>query len=187
MPTENIAPEEITGTWELDPAHTRLGFMARHAMVTKVRGSFEHFAGEADINAQDPERSNAEVSIDTASITTGQTQRDEHLRSADFFDVTTFPALTFTSTKIVDKGNFVYEVTGDLNIKDVTKSVNFDLEFTGAVTDPFGNQRIGFEGKLVISRKDWGLVWNAPLQKGAGLLVSDEVAIELDLSLIKKS
>ncbi|MGA4506592.1 YceI family protein [Propionibacteriaceae bacterium G1746] len=174
----------INGTFTIDPAHTRLGFVARHAMVTKVRGSFDELEGTASGDGQNPESAQINVVAKAASISTGQGGRDEHVRGADFLDVEQFPNVTFTSTdvKVVDEDTL--KVTGDLTIKDVTKPVTIDFDFNGQAQDPFGNTRIGFEGKTKISRKEWGLTWNAALETG-GVLVSDEIALELEVSAIK--
>lgn len=179
----SAAIEDLTGEYQIDSAHTRLGFVARHAMVTKVRGSFKEIEGTIVIDAQSPENSKARLTMKSASITTGQEQRDTHLRSGDFFDVEKYPEVTFTSTSITGSGD-KFECTGDLTIKDVTKSVTVDLEFTGSAKDPFGNLRAGFEGGTEISRKDWGLEWNAALETG-GFLVSDKIKLEFDVSAIK--
>jgi polyisoprenoid-binding protein YceI len=177
------AIEDMTGEYQLDVAHTRLGFVARHAMVTKVRGSFKEFDGKMFINQEDPSQSTVELRIQTASVDTGQEQRDAHLRSPDFFDVENYPEMIFRTTKISGKGQD-FKVKGDLTIKDTTKSVEIELEFTGSAKDPFGNMRAGFEGKTEVNRKDWGLEWNAALETG-GFLVSDKVQLEFDISAIK--
>ncbi len=184
MTTATQAIADLAGHYELDPAHSRLGFVARHAMVTKVRGQFTEFAGTGHLDITDPVTSSAEVRVNVASINTQQEQRDEHLRSADFFDVANHPEIVFRSAAVerVDDSNF--RVTGDLTINDVTRPLTIDLESTGIAKDPFGNVRAGFEGSVVISRKDWGLQWNAALETG-GVLVSDKVTLELDLSAIK--
>src|SRR5579875_3293980 len=178
--------QELTGTYKLDPAHTRLGFVARHAMVTKVRGSFAEFEGTLQIDANEPANSSGSVTIQVKSIDTGIGQRDDHLRTNDFFDAPNFPEISFKSTavEVVDPTHF--NVTGDLTIRETTKPVTVELEFTGAAKDPFGNDRIGFEGTTVINRKDFGVNFNAPLEAG-GVLVSDKVTLELDISAIKEA
>lgn len=178
------AIEDLTGDYQLDVAHTRLGFTARHAMVTKVRGSFGEFEGTAHLDAADPSKSTAELHIKTASIATGQEQRDAHLRTNDFLDIETYPEMTFLSTEVEKVDDANYRVTGDLTIKDTTKPLTIDVEFTGSAKDPFGNLRAGFEGTAVINRKDWGVNWNAALETG-GFLVSDRVNLEFDISAIK--
>ncbi|MGV1003541.1 MAG: YceI family protein [Candidatus Nanopelagicales bacterium] len=170
------------GTWNLDPSHSRLGFVARHAMVTKVRGSFNKFEGSFVIDPAQPEATTAKVSVELGSVDTGSPDRDAHLRSADFFDVENNPTMEFVSTAVRQDGaEFV--LTGDLTIKGVTRPVELELEPTGAATDPFGNHRVGFEGKAEISRKDFGLTWNVALETG-GLLVSDKIKLQLDISAV---
>ncbi|HUR73787.1 MAG TPA: YceI family protein [Sporichthya sp.] len=182
--TASTISPALTGSYTLDTTHSRLGFSARHAMVTKVRGAFADFAGTAVLDAEDPSRSHAEVTIQVASVDTGNAQRDEHLRTNDFFDAATYPEIRFVSTKAEALGEDNYRLTGDLTIKDVTKSVAVDFEFTGLVADPWGNQRAGFEGKAVINRKDWGVNFNAALEAG-GVLVSEKITLEFDISAIK--
>jgi len=177
--------ESLTGTYKLDPTHTRLGFVARHAMVTKVRGQFNQFSGTLEINAEDPSKSSAEISIDVASVTTGNQDRDTHLRTNDFFDVPNFPTWTFKSTSAEKVGEDTYRLTGDLTIKDTTKPITIDFEHTGAAKDPWGNTRIGFEGRTTVNRKDWGIGWNVALEAG-GVLVGEKVTLELDVSAVKE-
>ncbi|MHB1444518.1 MAG: YceI family protein [Acidimicrobiales bacterium] len=177
--------ESLTGTYSLDPTHTRLGFVARHAMVTKVRGQFNQFSGVLNIDAEDPSKSTAEVSIDVASVTTGNEDRDNHLRTNDFFDVPNFPTWTFKSTSAEKVGEDTYRITGDLTIKDTTKPISIDFEHTGAAKDPWGNTRIGFEGRATVNRKDWGIGWNVALEAG-GVLVGEKVTLEVDVSAVKK-
>ena len=177
-------PTTLTGTYAIDPTHSRIGFVARHAMVTKVRGSFNEFDGTGYFDADDPAGSHLELRIKTASIDTRNADRDAHLRSNDFFDMETYPEITFTSTSVEQVGADDYRVTGDLTIKGITKAVTVDLEYTGSATDPFGNQRIGFEGKTTINRKDWGVTWNAALEAG-GVLVSEKVTLEFEVSAVR--
>ena len=176
--------EELTGEYTIDPSHTRIGFVARHAMVTKVRGAFKDFAGSFHIDAEDPENSRADLTIQTKSIDTRNADRDAHLRSNDFFAMDEYPEITFSATAVehVDQAN--YKVTGDLTIKGITKPVTIDLEHTGAAIDPWGNLRVGFEGSVSVNRKDWGVNWNAALEAG-GVLVSDRVTLEFDVSATK--
>ena len=175
---------DISGDYALDATHTRLGFSTRHAMVTTVRGLFGEFAGTAQIDASTPSQSSVSLSIQVASVDTGVADRDGHLRSPDFFDAETFPTMTFTSTSVERDDEGVWQITGDLTIKDVTKSVRIPFEESGSARDPFGNVRVGFEGATTISRKDWGLTWNAALETG-GVLVSDKVKLDFDISAIK--
>jgi polyisoprenoid-binding protein YceI len=176
--------ESLTGEYTLDASHSRIGFVARHAMVTKVRGSFNDVTGTGHFDLEDPAKTSFEVVIQAKSIDTRNADRDNHLRSNDFFDMEKYPEIRFTSTKaeLTDVGH--RRVTGDLTIKGVTKPVSIDFEFTGSAVDPFGNNRIGFEGSTTVSRKDWGIEWNAPLEAG-GVLVGDKVTLELDISAIK--
>nr|WP_269204648.1 YceI family protein [Motilibacter deserti] len=168
----------------MDVAHTRIGFVARHAMVTKVRGSFKEFEGRAHLDATDPTKSTAELTIKVASIDTGQEQRDAHLRTNDFFDAPSFPDLTFKSTSVEKLDDTTFRMTGDLTVKETTKPVSVEFEFTGSAKDPFGNLRAGFEGRTTINRKDWGVNWNAALETG-GFLVSDKIVLEFDISAVK--
>ncbi|SDT18073.1 Polyisoprenoid-binding protein YceI [Brevibacterium siliguriense] len=173
----------ITGHWDIDPSHSRLGFSTRHAMVSRVRGAFNDVSGFADI-AEDLANSKAEVIIQTASVDTRTEARDEHLRSADFFDVETYPEIRFVSSAIDEVDESSYIVTGELTIRDMAKTVSVPLELIGIETDPDGNLRAGLEGSRRIDRKDWGVTWNTKLDSG-GVLVSDKITLEFELSLIK--
>ena len=176
----------LTGSYTLDPAHSRIGFVARHAMVTKVRGSFNEFHGTAMIDVEDPARSAVTVTIQAASIDTRNAQRDEHLRTGDFLEVSSHPEITFVSTEFRRTGETEVEITGDLTIKGVTRPVTVPFTFEGMATDPFGNLRLGFEGSASVNRSDFGLTWNAALETG-GVLVSDRIALEFEISAIKNS
>lgn len=181
----NVADNsQLTGTWTIDPTHTRIGFNSRHAMVTKVRGAFNDVSGTAVLDLEDTDASHVEVVVRMDSIDTRNEQRDGHLRSADFFDVENYPTMTFRSTHVeeVDDGGFI--VSGELTIRDTTRPMSIPLSFTGVATDPFGNLRAGFEGTRRIDRRDWGVAWNTPLDAG-GLLVSEKITLEFELSLIK--
>src|SRR5215831_5086910 len=173
---------ELTGDYILDTAYTRIGFVARHTMATKVRGQFGEFEGSAHLDGGDPPKSSAELTIQAKSIQTRNQQRDQALRSK-FLDMDNQPAITFTSTGVeqVDETNF--KVTGDLTIRGVTKPVTVDFELTGAENDPWGNFRVGFEGSVTINRKDWGVNWNA----ATGVLVSEKVTLEFDVAAIRQS
>lgn len=175
---------EYAGTWAIDTSHSRLGFEARHAVVTKVRGHFADFEGTVVVGA-DLAASSVTVSAKLDSIDTGSADRDGHLKSADFFDVENTNDLSFVSTGITPKGDD-FVVAGNLTIKGVTQPVELTVELGGIATDPFGNVRAGFEGKGEISRKDFGLTWNVALETG-GLLVSDNIKLQLDISAIKQA
>jgi polyisoprenoid-binding protein YceI len=177
---------QLSGTYTLDPSHTRIGFVARHAMVTKVRGSFNDFDGSAVLDGGDPAHSSARVTIQAASIDTRNAQRDEHLRSNDFLAMEEYPEITFVSTSVRPAGDRDFELSGDLTIKGVTRAVSIPFTFEGAATDPFGNLRVGFEGSVTINRKDYGVSWNAALEAG-GVLVSDKVTLEFDVSAVKST
>jgi polyisoprenoid-binding protein YceI len=183
---QQVSLADLAGEYTLDPAHSRIGFVARHAMVTKVRGSFNDVQGSGYFEPESPEKSHFEVKINATSIDTRNPDRDAHLRGNDFFDMETYPEISFVSTSIEAPDPNTYRVTGDLTIKGVTKSITFDLEFTGAALDPFGNNRIGFEGSVTVNRKDWGISWNAALETG-GVLVSEKVVLEFELAAIKKT
>ncbi len=184
VPT-TVVPADLTGEFVIDPTHSSIGFTARHAMVTKVRGTFEQFEGKAHLDAADPAASSAEVTIQVAGINTRQAQRDEHLRTNDFFDAPSFPEITFRSTGVEVVSVDTFRLTGDLTVKGTTKPVTIDFEHTGIATDVYNNVRAGFEGKAVINRSDFGVTWNAPLETG-GVLVSDKIVLEFDISAIKQ-
>jgi len=177
---------QLSGTYTIDPAHTRIGFVARHAMVTKVRGAFNDFTGTAVLDGADPAKSSATVTIQVASIDTRNAQRDEHLRGNDFLALAEYPQITFVSTglRLTDATGF--EVTGDLSIKGVTNAITIPFTYEGAATDPFGNLRLGFEGAVTINRRDYGVTWNAALETG-GLLVSDKIVLEFEVSAIRNA
>lgn len=184
--SSTVLDPALTGTYVLDPAHSRLGFMARHAMVTKVRGHFNEVEGSGFLDFDNPEKSNAKAVIKVASIDTGNEQRDGHLRANDFFDAPAFPEITFQSTGVerVDDENF--KLSGDLTIKGITKPITIDFEYTGSALDPMGNQRAGFEGKVTVARSDWGINFNAVLDAG-GVLVSEKVVLEFDISAVRQA
>jgi polyisoprenoid-binding protein YceI len=180
--TPSVAVENISGDYTLDPSHTRIGFSARHAMVTKVRGNFDQFEGTAHVDTANPANSSVTVTIEAASVTTGNEQRDGHLKTPDFFDIANYPQITFVSTD-VERDGTEWAITGDLTINGVTKSVTVPFEETGSAKDPFGNTRVGFEGEVTIDRTDWNLSFNAALETG-GVLVSEKVKLEFDISAI---
>ncbi|MEO8898192.1 MAG: YceI family protein [Candidatus Dormibacter sp.] len=165
--------------WSLDPHHTHVGFSAKHLGVATVRGRFAKVDAELALDdPEDPTTGRGSVTIDAASINTGNEQREAHLRSADFLDVETYPTITFT-VKRVERSGDDYEVIGDLIIKGVTKEVTLAYEHNGAVVDPYGNTKVGGTLTGTINRSDWGLKWNVPLGQG-GWLVSEKVTIEID-------
>jgi polyisoprenoid-binding protein YceI len=183
----DLAPslKRATGTWTIDPTHTRVGFSAKHAMVTTVRGQFGDFSGSLNLDGGDPARSSADINISAGSIDTGNTDRDAHLRSGDFLDADGYPGLSFRSTGVRYEGGSDFVMLGDLTIRGESRPVELAVELEGLATDPMGNERIGFSGNTTISRKDFGLVWNVALEAG-GVLVSDKVKISLDVSAIKQ-
>jgi polyisoprenoid-binding protein YceI len=182
--TTVTAPSTVTGSYAIDASHSRIGFVARHAMVTKVRGSFNEFEGSGYFDADQPANSHLELVIKAESIDTRNADRDGHLRGNDFFAMDEFPKITFRSTSVEQTGHAEYRVTGDLTIKGITKPVSVDFDYTGAVVDPWGNQRIGLEGNTTINRKDWGVSWNAALEAG-GVLVSEKVTLEFEVSAVR--
>ena len=168
------------GTWSVDPSHTEVGFVARHLMVSKVRGNFADVAGTVVV-ADDITASTVDVTVQMASVDTRSADRDTHLKSADFFDVENYPTMRFVSTSFDGE-----KLSGDLTIKDVTKPVTFEVEFNGVQADPWGNTKAGFEAEAEIKRADWGLTWNAAIE-GGGVLVSDKIKIVLDVQLLKQA
>jgi polyisoprenoid-binding protein YceI len=186
MTTTNLRAtlSDLSGSYLIDPAHTRIGFIARHAMVTKVRGAFNQFEGSAVIDGTDHTTSTGQLTIQAASIDTRNEQRDAHLRSNDFLAMDDYPQITFLATNVRQTGATTLQVTGDLTIRGVTNPVTIPFQFEGAATDPYGNLRIGFEGSTIINRKDYGITWNAALETG-GVLVSDKITLEFEVSAIK--
>ncbi|MEU7722300.1 YceI family protein [Streptomyces tibetensis] len=182
----NPEPAALTGDYTIDPAHSTIGFTARHAMVTNVKGSFQDFTGTLHLDGTDPSRSTASLDVVMDSIDTGNADRDGHLKSADFFKTDEFPNMTFRSTGVEALGGDDYRITGDLTILGTTRPLAIDLEFNGAAKDPFGNERVGFEGKAQILRSEWGLTWNAALETG-GVLVSDKIKLNFDISAIRNA
>ncbi|MBF9071692.1 YceI family protein [Streptacidiphilus fuscans] len=182
--TTAITPA-LTGSYTIDPAHSRIGFVARHAMVTKVRGSFNSFDGKVEVDADQPERSSVDLTIDVDSIDTRNADRDGHLRTNEFLDVAAHPTITFRSTSAFLDGDKL-DLVGDLTVRGVTQNVTIPFSFEGSAKDPFGNHRLGFEGEHTISRKDFGITWNAALETG-GVLVGDKIVLEFEISLVKNA
>ncbi len=173
-------------TWTIDPDHSNVGFKVRHLMVSNVKGNFDKHTGTVEINDKDITKSKIEVSIDTNSINTNVQKRDEHLRSADFFDVAKYPAMTFVSKKVAKASKDKLKVTGDLTLHGITKQVVLDVEGpTKESKDPWGNIRKGATATTKINRKDFGLVWNTALETG-GVAVGEEITITLEIEMIKK-
>ena len=173
-----------TGTYAIDPSHSEVGFVARHAMVTKVRGRFTDVDGTL-VFADDVASSTAQATIAVASVSTGNVDRDAHLKSPDFFDSELYPTISFRSTGVrVEDGSYLLD--GELTIKDVTKPITLPVEFGGVATDPFGNFRAGFSAEVDVEREDFNLGWNAALETG-GFLVSKKVKLVLDISAIKQA
>jgi polyisoprenoid-binding protein YceI len=173
--------------WQIDPAHSAAHFSVRHLMISNVRGEFTKLSGSAVINPADPAKSSVVITIEAASINTREPQRDEHLRSADFFDVANHPTLTFRSKRVEALGAENFKLAGDLTIRGVTKEVTFDVEGpTASVKDPYGNVRAGVSASAKMNRKDFGLVWNA-LTEAGGVVVGDEVKITFEAELIQQA
>lgn len=170
-----------TGTWTIDPGHSAVGFSARHLVAARVRGSFKTFSGTINI-ADTAETSTVTVSIDAASIDTGTEDRDNHLRSADFLDVDNNPTLEFASTEVRPVAGG-YEVDGTLTIRDTTQPVTLEMQYSGVIADPWGNEKAIFSASTKINREDFGLTWNAPLEAG-GVLVGKKVEIELEIQAV---
>ncbi|MET7482389.1 YceI family protein [Streptomyces sp. NPDC005538] len=174
----------LTGEWMIDPAHSRIGFSVRHAMVTTVRGSFTEYKSRLYFDGRDPARSRAEIVVSTGSVDTGVEQRDGHLVGRDFLDSANFPRMRFASTAVQMAGNDVYRMLGDLTIKETTRPVVLELTYIGHVTDPFGVERVGFDGTTTIDRSDWGLTYNSRLAEG-GAMVSEKVRLQFDIAAIR--
>jgi polyisoprenoid-binding protein YceI len=166
--------------WTVDASHTSVSFSVKHMMVSKVRGRFTGVEGAIEGNPEDLTGANINFTIDASTIHTNSEDRDNHLRSADFFDTETFPKITFVSTDIVKKGDSKYDVTGDMTVKDVTKKITFEAEYEGTGKNPWGVDVAGFEVEGKISRKEFGLTWNQALEAG-GVLVGDDIKITIDL------
>jgi polyisoprenoid-binding protein YceI len=172
----------VAGVYEIDGAHTSVEFIGRHLMITKVRGRFSDVRGRITI-AENPEESHVDVEIGAASLNTGNDDRDNHLPSADFFDVDTYPTITFDSTLVRALPNATWEVMGDLTVRDTTRPVILQVDFDGAEVSPIGDERIGFSAATDINREDFGLTWNMALETG-GLLVGKNARIELSVQAV---
>jgi polyisoprenoid-binding protein YceI len=184
--SEAVTTATLTGDYDIDPTHSRLGFAAKHAMVATVRGHFAVYSGEVHLDEANPSDSRVTLEIDAASVDTGNADRDKHLRTADFFDLENHPKILFTSTAVEKTDDDVYTLIGDLTINGKTNPVSVDFELTGTTDDPWGNFRAGFEGRATVNRRDWGLAWNMPLDKG-GVLVSEKVKLEFDIAAVRRA
>ena len=189
-PTAAVMPDPalaaLTGEWMIDPAHSRIGFSVRHAMVTTVRGSFGSYESRLYFDGRNPVRSRADIVLHTASVDTGVEQRDAHLIGRDFLDAAKYPRMSFTSTAVQLVGKDVYRMAGDLTIRGTTHPVELDLTYIGHVTDPFGYERVGFDGTTTINRSDWGLTYNARLAEG-GAMVSERLRLQFDIAAIRST
>jgi len=171
--------------WQIDYAHSHIYFSARHMMISKVRGRFENWEGSVDFNENNPEQTAVHVTVDVTSINTREQQRDDHLRSPDFFNAAEFPHMTFKSTRVERTGDDTAKLYGDLTIRGVTQEVVLDVEYAGQAKSPWGTFSAGFSASGSINRKDWGLTWNQTLETG-GMLVGDKINIEVELELVKQ-
>lgn len=172
------------GTYQLDPAHSDLRVVARHLMVSKVTGTFTGVSGSIEV-AEDLTESRVEIVADASTVTTGAADRDGHLKSPDFLNADVYPQVTFRSTEVSPAGS-AWKLTGDLTIRDVTKPVTFDVEYSGSVVDPYGNEKAVFTASGQIDREEWGLVWNVPLD-GGGVLVSKVFKVEFDVQAVRQA
>ena len=177
---------QATTKWAIDAAHSEIGFKVKHLMITNVAGKFDKFEGSVDSTSDDFVNANISFTAEIASVNTGQPQRDGHLQSADFFDAAKFPQLKFASTGFEKTGGSKYVLSGDLTIRDVTKAVKLDVDFSGEAKDPYNNTKAGFEITGKINRTDFGLNFNAPLETG-GVLLSEEIKLQIEVQLIKQA
>ncbi len=171
-------------SYQIDLAHSQVQFTVRHMMISKVRGVFEKFSGDIHLDEKNPANTKVEVKVETATVNTREPKRDEHLRSADFFDAGNYPTMDFTSKRVDVTSSTTANLVGDLTIRDVTREVVLEVVYAGAAKSPWGTTSFGFSGHTVINRKDWNLTWNAALETG-GMLVSDEVSIDIELELVQ--
>jgi polyisoprenoid-binding protein YceI len=184
--TETLPEGSLTGDYEIDASHSRIGFAAKHAMVATVRGQFTGYRAEVHLDEENPANSSVRLEIEAATVDSRNADRDAHLRAADFFDVENYPTIVFQSTKVEKADDDVYTLIGDLTIKGKTAPVSVEFELGGTTNDPWGNFRLGFEGRTTVNRRDWGLEWNMPLDKG-GVLVSEKVKLEFDIAAVRKT
>jgi len=182
--TATTIPGYVAGTWTIDPVHSEIGFSVRHVMVSKVRGKFTNFSGQI-VTAEDPFKSSATAEIDLKSINTGNDQRDEHIRSADFFEVETYPTMTYRSTGATfEDGNYILD--GELTLKGVTRRVPLVLELNGFGPDPYGGTRAGFSASGELNRRDFNVNFSAPMQNG-GVVVADKITLHLEIEAVLAS
>lgn len=192
MTTTQVAPTDLTtqtgttSTWQIDPSHSTVEFAVKHMMISSTKGRFTDFSGEINLDENNLANSTVNVNINVASIDTHDEKRDDHLRSADFFDAENHPAMTFTSKQIRPKGGDEFEVVGDLTIRGITKEVVLKAEREGVGTSPWGSEVAAFTARTEIDRKDFGLVWNVALETG-GILVGDKVKLNLEIEAIKQA
>jgi polyisoprenoid-binding protein YceI len=182
--TATITASTGLRTFTIDKAHSEVQFQVRH-LVTKVRGRFTDFSGSVAFDPARPEQSSVSLSIDTKSVDTHTADRDQHLRSDDFFAVDKYPTLTFVSSRVTRKSDEAYEVAGTLTLRGIAREVTLPVTYLGDATDPWGNARVGFETGITINRKDYGLLWNAALETG-GFLVGDDVKISVSVQAIEQ-
>ena len=173
------------GTYVLDPTHTRIGFVARHLMVTKVRGSFAEFEGSITVG-DDAKASTAEATMKAVSIETGVADRDSHLRSGDFLEAEKYPTISFRNARVLSQRGTEFKVAGDLTIKDVTREVVLDVELDGVAKDPWGNEKLAVTARTEIDREDFGMTWNVALETG-GVLVSKKIRIEIEAQAARQA
>jgi polyisoprenoid-binding protein YceI len=186
--TPTAGTETQTGTkttWAIDPSHSHVGFGIKHLMIATVRGSFTQVQGTVTGDESDPTSASIDITIPTASVTTGDEKRDAHLRSPDFFDVARYPTMTFRGKRVEPRSKEAFRVIGDLTIRDVTREVVLDVDMLGRAKDPWGKEHAAFEATTKIKRGDYGLTWNAALETG-GVLVGDEVKISIEAQLLKQ-
>jgi polyisoprenoid-binding protein YceI len=173
--------------WQIDPTHASVGFTGKHMLISKVKGKFDKYEVDLDVDEQDLSNSRATLRVNVESVDSGFDQRDNHLRSADFFNAEEYPYITFKTREIQSNGKEGhYRFVGDLTIRDVTREVAFDGEVAGPIDDPWGGTRLSLSAETKVNRKDWGLDWNLPLNAG-NLLVSDEITLEIDAEFVKQA
>jgi polyisoprenoid-binding protein YceI len=180
-----LAVTASAATYEIDPVHSSVAFEVTHLMISKVRGEFNEFSGSFEFDPEHPQKASAQVSVQMASVDTRNEKRDEHLRSPDFFNVDQHPTMSFKATRLTHEEDDEYKLHGELTLNGVTKDVSFDVEYSGQVTDPWGNTRVGFAAEGEIDRKDFGVDWSQTLDSG-GVVVGDEVEIEIDIEGVLK-